>query len=85
MSSSKLRVQLRWEKRSPQDFEFFAVKELAPRYDLIVIGHSHAGRVARESCFSAEQRAMLGGSVGLSYRNYAFDGRPWALPLGAAT
>ncbi len=86
-------VEITWEKRSLQDFESFPVEELAQRYDLIVIDHPHAGQVAREGClypldqpgFSAERRAMLAGSVGLSYQSYVFDGRLWALPLDAAT
>lgn len=86
-------VEITWEKRSLQDFESFPVEELARRYDLIVIDHPHAGQVAREGClhpldqpdFSAERRAMLASSVGLSYRSYVFDGRLWALPLDAAT
>ena len=86
-------VAITWEKRSLQDFESFPVEELARRYDLIVIDHPHAGQVAREGClypldqpgFSAERRAMLAGSVGLSYQSYVFDGRLWALPLDAAT
>lgn len=86
-------VEITWEKRSLQDFESFPVEELARRYDLIVIDHPHAGQVSREGClypldqpgFSAERRAMLAGSVGLSYHSYVFDGRLWALPLDAAT
>ncbi|BCB18951.1 extracellular solute-binding protein [Bosea sp. ANAM02] len=86
-------VEIVWEKRSLQDFESFPVEELARRYDLIVIDHPHAGQVAREGClypldqpgFSSERRAMLSGSVGLSYHSYVFDGRLWALPLDAAT
>jgi multiple sugar transport system substrate-binding protein len=86
-------VEITWEKRSLQDFESFPVEELARCYDLIVIDHPHAGQVAREGClypldqsgFSAERRAMLAGSVGLSYHSYVFDGRLWALPLDAAT
>ncbi|MBN9444684.1 extracellular solute-binding protein [Bosea sp. (in: a-proteobacteria)] len=86
-------VEISWEKRSLQDFESFPVEELARRYDLIVIDHPHAGQVAREGClypldqpdFSAERRALLAGSVGLSYHSYVFGGRLWALPLDAAT
>lgn len=86
-------VDITWEKRSLQDFESFPLKELAQRYDLIVIDHPHAGQVARKGCFhpldqpgfSAKRRAMLASSVGLSYQSYVFDGRLWALPLDAAT
>ncbi len=48
----KTGVEIRWDKRSLQDFEAYPVQELARRYDLIVIDHPHVGQVARENCLA---------------------------------
>lgn len=58
-----------------------------------MIDHPHVGQVAREGCLVAldqsgrekDRRALLAGSVGLSYHSYRYKGRLWALPLDAAT
>lgn len=89
----KTGVEIRWDKRSLQDFESYPVQELAKVYDLIVIDHPHVGQVVREGCllpmdqpgFERDRRALLAGSVGLSYHSYLFGGRLWALPLDAAS
>ncbi|TJV02034.1 MAG: carbohydrate ABC transporter substrate-binding protein, partial [Mesorhizobium sp.] len=43
-------VTIEWDKRSLQDFESFAVGDLARAYDLIVIDHPHVGQITAETC-----------------------------------
>ncbi len=86
-------VRITWEQRSLQDFESFPVDELARLYDLIVIDHPHVGQITAEACLlaldgpgrEAELAALEAGSVGPSYRSYAWEGRQWAFPIDAAT
>ncbi|MGK9334393.1 extracellular solute-binding protein [Sinorhizobium meliloti] len=89
----KTGVEIRWEKRSLQDFETFPVETLARNYDLIVIDHPHVGQITGENCLlpldvpgrEAEQQALSAASVGPSYRSYAWNERQWAFPIDAAT
>ncbi|AWB22709.1 ABC transporter substrate-binding protein [Methylobacterium currus] len=86
-------VRIAWERRSLQDFESFPVEELARLYDLIVIDHPHVGQITAEGCLlpldgpgrEAELAALEEGTVGPSYRSYAWEGRQWAFPIDAAT
>ena len=86
-------IEVRWDKRSLQDFESYPVRALAERYDLIVIDHPHVGQITREGCLmpldvagrEPERKALADGSVGLSYASYDWQGRQWALPIDAAT
>jgi multiple sugar transport system substrate-binding protein len=86
-------VEIRWDKRSLQDFEAYPVEKLARRYDLIVIDHPHVGQVARENCLApfddparaGDRQALARASVGPSYASYEWRGRQWALPIDAAT
>lgn len=89
----KTGVEIRWEKRSLQDFETFPVETLARNYDLIVIDHPHVGQITGENCLlpldvpgrEAERQALSAASVGPSYRSYAWNERQWAFPIDAAT
>jgi multiple sugar transport system substrate-binding protein len=89
----KTGVEIRWEKRSLQDFETFPVEVLARNYDLIVIDHPHVGQITGENCLlpldvpgrEAERQALSAASVGPSYRSYAWNERQWAFPIDAAT
>ncbi|WP_248449130.1 extracellular solute-binding protein [Sinorhizobium meliloti] len=86
-------VEIRWEKRSLQDFETFPVETLARNYDLIVIDHPHVGQITGENCLlpldvpgrEAEWQALSAACVGPSYRSYAWNERQWAFPIDAAT
>ncbi len=89
----KTGVEIRWEKRSLQDFEAFPVETLARNYDLIIIDHPHVGQITGENCLlpldvpgrEAERQALSAASVGPSYRSYAWNERQWAFPIDAAT
>jgi multiple sugar transport system substrate-binding protein len=86
-------VVIAWNRRSLQDFESFPVRELAARYDLVVIDHPHVGQVTAEECLvpldvpgrEADRAALAAGSVGPSYPSYHWNGRQWAFPIDAAT
>jgi multiple sugar transport system substrate-binding protein len=82
-------VVIDWDRRSLQDFETFPVRELAERYDLIVIDHPHVGQVtAEQSLLPFDDTAVAGiarGSLGQSFPSYCWEGRQWALPIDAAT
>lgn len=82
-------VRIGWERRSLQDFESFPVKELAERYDLIVIDHPHVGQVTRERSLvpldeGVDVEALGKEYVGASLASYVWEGRLWALPIDAA-
>ncbi|MBB4093431.1 extracellular solute-binding protein [Ochrobactrum pecoris] len=86
-------VEIKWEKRSLQDFETFPVEELARNFDMIVIDHPHVGQITKEGCLlpldvpgrETELKALADGSVGQSFPSYNWQGRQWAFPLDAAT
>ncbi|HEY1722868.1 MAG TPA: extracellular solute-binding protein [Magnetospirillaceae bacterium] len=88
----KTGVEITWEKRSLQDFESYPVDELARRYDLIVIHHTHVGQITREHCLLPldvpDRREALETlchqSVGPSFESYRYGGHVWALPIDAA-
>ena len=81
-------VGIDWNRRSLQDFETFPVRDLAERYDLIVIDHPHVGQITAEHClmpFDVESVASIAaGSLGASFPSYHWEGRQWALPIDAA-
>jgi multiple sugar transport system substrate-binding protein len=85
-------VAIEWDARSLQDFESFSVRDLAARYDLLVIDHPHVGQVTAEGCLlpldtpgrDAALAEILAGSVGRSAESYRWTGRLWALPIDAA-
>lgn len=87
------RTEVVWDQRSLQDFESYPVKDLAERYDLIVIDHPHVGQIVGEGCLTpldgpdreAERQALAAGSVGRSFESYRLNDRQWAFPIDAAT
>ncbi len=89
---TRTNVEVRWDRRSLQDFETYPVEALAARYDLIVIDHPHVGQAAREDCLKpfaeherkADREAMARASVGPSWASYSWNGKQWALPIDAA-
>jgi multiple sugar transport system substrate-binding protein len=84
---------VRWDAQPLEDFEAKPLRELAERYDLLVIDHPGLGaaladdallpldEVFDETDLARWQRA----SVGPTWRSYFLDGRQWALPIDAAT
>jgi multiple sugar transport system substrate-binding protein len=86
-------VEIRWQKRSLQDFADQSIADLAREFDLLVIDHPSIGEAAARKLFLpldglvpddflADQAAH---SVGQSHASYQYAGRHWALAVDAAT
>ena len=86
-------VEVRWEKRSLQEFADFPIEKLAETFDLLVIDHPFSGYAAAHPVllpldehlsaeFLAEQARE---SVGKSHESYYYGGHQWALAIDAAT
>jgi len=86
-------VEVRWEKRSLQEFADYPVEKLAETFDLLVIDHPFSGYAAAhrvllplEEHFSKDSLAeQASESVGKSHESYYYGGHQWALAIDAAT
>ncbi len=86
-------IQLRWETHSLEGFESAPLRELAGRYDLIVLDHPHLGDALASGCLRSMESVMgqtfvesvAARAVGPSLESYQMEGSTWALPLDAAT
>lgn len=85
-------VEIRWEKRSLQEFADAPIQALAEAYDLLVIDHPWAGYAADkhillplEQHLSPEYLSdQASNSVGKSHESYNFQGYQTALAIDAA-
>ncbi|MEO8657210.1 MAG: carbohydrate ABC transporter substrate-binding protein [Bryobacteraceae bacterium] len=86
-------IEIRWEKRSLQQFADSPIEKLAERYDLLVIDHPFAGYAATHDVllpFDAHVppeflAAQMSNSVGVSHPSYTYGGHQWCLATDAAT
>ena len=86
-------VEIRWKKRTLQEFADKSIDQLAQEYDLLVIDHPWIGHAATKNIFSALDDLLplefledqKNNSVGQSYLSYNYLGKQWALPTDAAT
>lgn len=86
-------VDIRWKKRSLQEFADFPVEKLTNEYDLLIIDHPWAGRAAATKCVLPLEKYLspaylqdqLDHSVGYSHLSYYYQGSQWALAIDAAT
>jgi multiple sugar transport system substrate-binding protein len=86
-------IGIHWEKRSLQQFADLPIRDLAERFDLLVIDHPSIGMAVESGLvlplddhLSAEFLAgQAKHSVGASHRSYEFAGHQWALAIDAAT
>ncbi len=86
-------VEIIWEKRSLQEFADAPIRDLAGRYDLLVIDHPWAGYAAYSKVLVPLQeivpedymRDQAENSVGQSHPSYIFNGSQCALAIDAAT
>ncbi len=92
-SEMRPEVEIRWEKRSLQEFADAPIQGLAEDYDLLVIDHPWAGYAAFSQVLlplqdvipEAFMRDQARNSVGHSHASYIFDGSQCALAIDAAT
>ena len=86
-------VEIRWKKRTLQEFADFPIEKLTEGYDLLIIDHPWVGCAAATNCvldlnnylpkgYLADQ---LANSVGGSHESYNYNGSQWALAIDAAT
>lgn len=86
-------VEIRWKKRSLQEFADFPIEKLTEAYDLLIIDHPWVGCAAATHCVlplneylpSDYLQDQANNSVGASYESYVYNGSLWALPIDAAT
>lgn len=86
-------VEIRWKKRTLQEFADFPIEELTKEYDLLIIDHPWVGCADATNCvlplneyLSADYlRDQQTNSVGLSHSSYNYNNKQWALAIDAAT
>src|SRR3954466_8310825 len=86
-------VEIKWKKRTLQEFADFPLEKLVNNFDLLIIDHPWVGCAAAtqsvlplEEYLSAEFLAgQLKASVGGSHESYNYAGSQWALAIDAAT
>src|SRR6476660_4539290 len=86
-------VEIRWKKRTLQEFADFPIEKLTESYDLLIIDHPWVGCAAATNCVLPlnehlpvaylEDQAQH--SVGFSHGSYNYQGKQWALAIDAAT
>ncbi|MEP6746764.1 MAG: extracellular solute-binding protein [Bacteroidota bacterium] len=86
-------VEIKWEKRTLQQFADYPVEELTKKYDLLIIDHPWVGRASATNCvlplneYLPEEylQDQLQHSVGNSHLSYQYNNHHWALAIDAAT
>lgn len=86
-------IEIRWKKRSLQEFADFPIEELTRSFDLLIIDHPWAGRASVTNCVLPLEQYLpdtylqdqAANSVGYSHLSYHYDGSQWALAIDAAT
>jgi len=86
-------IEIKWKKRTLQEFADFPIEELTKDYDLLIIDHPWVGCAAATNCvlplnefLPAEYlEDQLNNSVGNSHLSYNYDNNQWALAIDAAT
>jgi len=85
-------VEVKWEKRTLQQFADFPVEKLAGKYDLLIIDHPWVGCAAATECVLPLEEYLpkqflddqLQNTVGGSHLSYNYNGHQWALAIDAA-
>src|ERR1019366_9097933 len=86
-------IDIRWERRSLQQFADWPIEKLAEHYDLLVIDHPFAGYAAEHDVLlpldehlpASYLAGQAANSVGASHASYTYGGHHWALAIDAAT
>lgn len=86
-------IEIRWKKRTLQEFADFPIEKLTLEYDLLIIDHPWVGCAAATNCVlplddylpAAYLADQANHSVGQSHASYNYGGHQWALAIDAAT
>jgi multiple sugar transport system substrate-binding protein len=86
-------IEIRWKKRTLQEFADFPVEKLTRDYDLLIIDHPWVGCAAATNCVLPLNEYLpkdylddqLNNSVGNSHLSYNYNNKQWALAIDAAT
>jgi len=86
-------AEIRWSKRTLQEFADFPIEELTHQYDLLIIDHPWVGCAAATNCVLPLDEYLpadyledqLNNSVGYSHQSYNYKNKQWALAIDAAT
>ena len=82
-------VEIRWKKRTLQEFADFPIEKLTLEYDLLIIDHPWVGCAAATNCVlplneylsPAYLNDQARNSVGQSHNSYHYEGMQWALAM----
>jgi multiple sugar transport system substrate-binding protein len=86
-------VEIRWKKRTLQEFADFPIEKLTEEYDLLIIDHPWVGCAAALNCVLPLNEYLSNkylqdqseNSVGYSHKSYNYNNSQWALAIDAAT
>lgn len=86
-------IEIRWKKRTLQEFADFPIEKLTAEYDLLIIDHPWVGCAAATKCVLPLEEYLtkeylqdqLDNSTGESHRSYHYHNSQWALAIDAAT
>jgi len=86
-------VEIRWKKRTLQEFADYPIEKLTREYDLLIIDHPWVGCAAATGCVLPLNEYLpadylddqLRHSAGASHISYYYGGSQWALAIDAAT
>lgn len=85
-------VEIKWKKRTLQEFAGFPVEKLTEQYDLLIIDHPWVGCAAATGCVLPLDEYLskeyldnqIQNSTGASHLSYFYEGHQWALAIDAA-
>ena len=86
-------IEIKWKKRTLQEFADFPIEKLTEEYDLLIIDHPWVGCAAATDCVLPLNKYLskeyledqLKNSVGYSHLSYHYKSSQWALAIDAAT
>ena len=86
-------IEVKWSKRTLQEFADFPIEKLTEQYDLLIIDHPWVGCADATRCVlpleqhldAAYLQDQLKHSVGYSHKSYEYNYHQWALAIDAAT
>ena len=86
-------IEIKWKKRTLQEFADYPIEKLTETYDLLIIDHPWVGCAAATNCvlpldqYLSKQylQDQLNNSVGQSHASYNYNSHQWALAIDAAT